>query len=391
MYYNNMDGNEEDLKFIPLNITEPFRKKDSTWFPIIDMALPAFSEVPNSFTLKFVTPMDNSNLQGNTLKTLDYIQNNNSSLQNNNQAAKKFEEDFNLEYPSETLSEELFSYNKDSKCKKGISNTNNQNNNANNIQKINNNEMSNFNGINNLNVSNNSSGINNSKGMNNSTGISNQNWMNNPNTMENQNWINNPNLTNNQNWMNNTNAMENQNWANNPNTTNNLNTMNNSNFNNNNTSNPNMMNNDNAINNMNWMNNPNPIDNSNIINNPKAVNYPNTMNNPNGTNNSNAINSQDGIQNMNTKPMTNKRDDIEEPIHMELLRNLSFGDYLTKSYRGEENSNLDKVDMIYGSVKNDNSIMETFKAYNIPKPIYQLITKKIIKLTLDDENCKREE
>lgn len=372
MYYNNMNGNEEDLKFIPLNITEAFREKDSTWFPIIDMALPAFSEVPNSFALKFVTPMDNSNLQVNTLKTLDYIQNNNSNLQNNNQEVKKFEEDFNLEYPSETLSEELFSYNKDSKCKKGTSNTNNQNNNAKNIQKINNNEMSNFNGINNLNVSNNSNGINNSKGINN------------------------------KNWINNANTIDNQNWANNPNTTNNLNTMNNSNLNNK-ISNPNMMNNDNEIYNMNWMNNPNPIDNSNIINNPNSMNYPNgtknpnvvsypnTMDNLNGTNNSNVMNSQDGIQNMNTKPMTSKRDDIKEPIHMELLRRLSFGDYLPQSYRGEENNNLDKVDMIYGSIQNDISIMDTFKAYNIPKPIYQLITKKIIKMTLDDENCKRGE
>lgn len=297
MYYNNMNGNEEDLKFIPLNITEPFREKDSTWFPIIDMALPAFNEIPNSFVLNFITPMDNSNLQGNTLKTLDYIQNDNSNLQNNNQSAKEFEKDFNLEYPSETLSEELFSYNKEDKCKKGTSTTNNGNNNATNMQKTNPNTMSNFNGINNLNVSNNSSG------------------MNNPNTMNNSNWMNNP----------------------------------------------------------------------NIMNNPNEMNNPNIMNNPNTTNNPN------GMQNMNIKSMINNRNYMEEPIHMELLRNLSFGDYLTKSYRGEEDNNLDKVDMIYGSIKNDNSIMETFKTYNIPKPIYQLITKKIIKITLDDENCKRGE
>ncbi|MFU7514453.1 hypothetical protein [Clostridium sp. HCS.1] len=344
MYYNNMNGNEEDLKFIPLNITEPFREKDSTWFPIIDMALPAFNEIPNSFALKFITPMDNSNLQGNTLKTLDYIQNDNSNLQNNNQAAKKFEKDFNLEYPSETLSEELFSYNKEDKCKKGTSNTNNENNNATNMQKTNN-KMNKFNEISNLNVSNNSSG------------------MNNPNTMNNPNWMNNPNTMNNLNWINN----------------------------NNETNNPNMLNNPNEMNNSNSVSHPNTMNNPNGMNNPGAVNYPNTMNNLNGMNNPNATNNPNGMQNTNMKSMINNRNYMEEPIHMELLRNLSFGDYLTKSYRGEEDNNLDKVDMIYGSIKNDNSIMDTFKAYNIPKPIYQLITKKIIKITLDDENCKKGE
>lgn len=251
MYYNNMNGNEDDLEFIPLNITEPFRERDSTWFPIIDMALAAFNEMPNSFTLSFATPtIDNSNLQGNNLNTLDYIQSDNINLQNKNNEVKSFEKNFNLEYPSETISEELTSYNKDDKCKKATNNTNikNKNNNTTNTPKINPNEMNN----------------------------------------------------------------------------------------------------------------------------------PNSMNNPNV------------IQNMNMESMIN-RQYIEEPIHMDLLRNLSFEGYLTKSYRGEEESQLEQVDMIFASLKKDNSIIDTFKAYNIPSSIYELIAKKIIKLTLDDSNCKRGE
>ena len=269
MYYNNMNGKEDDdLKFIPLNISEPFRDKDSTWFPIIDMALPTFSEVPNTFTLSFANtnPIDNSNLQVNNLNTLGYIQNDNSNLQNNgNKQVKNFEKNFNLEYPSETLNEELMSYNKENKCKKNANNSINKNNNTTNIQKSTSDQMSNFN----------------------------------------------------------------------------------------------------------EMNNPN------IINNPSAMNKTNSMNNTTG------------MQNINNESMINNRDYIEEPIHMELLRNLNFDSYLNKSYRGEEENKSDQIDIIFGSIKNDNSIIETFKAYNIPRPIYELVIKKIIQLAVDEANCKR--
>lgn len=275
MYYNNMNGKEDDdLKFIPLNISEPFRDKDSTWFPIIDMALPTFSEVPNTFTLSFANtnPIDNSNLQVNTLNTLGYIQNDNSNLQNNgNKQVKNFEKNFNLEYPSETLNEELMSYNKENKCKKNANNSINKNNNTTNIQKSTSDQMSNFN----------------------------------------------------------------------------------------------------------EMKNPNVMNNPNIINNPSAMNKTNSMNNTTG------------MQNINNESMINNRDYIEEPIHMELLRNLNFDSYLNKSYRGEEENKLNQIDIIFGSIKNDNSIIETFKAYNMPRPIYELVIKKIIQLAVDEANCKR--
>lgn len=275
MYYNNMNGKEDDdLKFIPLNISEPFRDKDSTWFPIIDMALPTFSEVPNTFTLSFANtnPIDNSNLQVNTLNTLGYIQNDNSNLQNNgNKQVKNFEKNFNLEYPSETLNEELMSYNKENKCKKNANNSINKNNNTTNIQKSTSDQMSNL----------------------------------------------------------------------------------------------------------------------NEMKNPNVMNNPNIINNPSGMNNTNSMNNTTGMQNINNESMINNRDYIEEPIHMELLRNLNFDSYLNKSYRGEEENKSDQIDIIFGSIKNDNSIIETFKAYNIPRPIYELVIKKIIQLAVDEANCKR--
>lgn len=233
MYYNNLNRQQEydDLKFMPLNIREPFLDKDSSWFPIIDMALPNFSELSNNFLLGFATPVDNSNLEGNSLKTLDFIQNNNLNVPNaqNNQSAEEFTKDFNLEYPSETLSEELYSYNKDKECKS----------------------------------------INNSG------------------------------------------------------------------------SNMNMQN----------------------------------------TN----------MQNRNKQNMNNNKDNQDEPIHMNLLRNFNFECYLDNSYRGESSSQMEEIDRIFNVIKGDNSIVETFKAYNIPKPISNLIIKKVIKITLENSRSKWEE
>lgn len=233
MYYNNLNRQQEydDLKFMPLNIREPFLDKDSSWFPIIDMALPNFSELSNNFLLGFATPVDNSNLEGNSLKTLDFIQNNNLNVPNaqNNQSAEEFTKDFNLEYPSETLSEELYSYNKDKKCKS----------------------------------------INNSG------------------------------------------------------------------------SNMNMQN----------------------------------------TN----------MQNTNKQNMNNNKDNQDEPIHMNLLRSFNFECYLDNSYRGGSSSQMEEIDRIFNVIKGDNSIVETFKAYNIPKPISNLIIKKVIKITLENSRSKWEE
>lgn len=231
MYYNNLNRQQDDdLKFIPLNISEPFTDKDSSWFPIIDMALPTFSEIPNSFALGFVVPCDNSNIEWNSLKTLDYIQNDTINVQSNNinQETKEFEQNFNLEYPSETLGEALFSYNKDEKCKK------------------------------------------------------------------------NTNL--NQGSMQNTNS------------------------------------------NMNKM------------------------------------------SNTNIKSMENRQGDVEEPIHMELLKNFNFGNTLYSTYRGEEE--IQQEDMLFNMLKSDNSIGDTFKAYNMPKPISDLIIKKIIRICLENSNNK---
>lgn len=273
MYYDNLNRKQDDdLKFIPLNISEPFTDKESSWFPIIDMALPTFSELPNSFALGFAIPGDNFNIQENFLNTLDYIQSDSVNVQSNNinQGQKEFEKNFNLEYPSETFGEALPSYNKEEKCKKNT-NTN--------------------------------------KGS----------MINSNNTNMNPGSMSNPNNTN-------TNM------------------------------NPGSMTNPNNAN----------------MNKGQMTNFNSNMNEMN---------------NENTKSMQNRQDYIEEPIHMELLRNLNFQNYLGNSYRGETENQLDE-DMIFNMVKSDNSIVDTCKAYNIPKPISDLIIKKIIRISLENSKNK---
>ena len=298
MYYNNLNRQEDDddLKFIPLNIKEPFLDKDSSWFPMIDTALPTFSDLPNSFVLGFSSSVDNSNLEGNSLKTLDFIQNSNLNVPNtgNNQAINEFNNSFNLEYPSETLSEELYSYNKDGGCK-SINSSNNNNVNMPNMSNGNMNGMNTNNG--------------NMQGYNSSYG-----------NMQGYN----------------------------------------SNYGNNQGNNTSKLNNTGGMNNTNM----------------KGLNGYNYNNNQ-----------EAGIQdekNTRVSPNTNK----DELIHMNLLRSINLDDYLYDGYRGESGDLMQEIDRIFNLVKSDNSIMDTFKAYNLPKPISDLIIKKIIKMTLENSKCK---
>lgn len=297
MYYNNLNRQEDDddLKFVPLNIKEPFLDKDSSWFPMIDTALPTFSDLPNSFVLGFSSSVDNSNLEGNSLKTLDFIQNSNLNTPNmgNNQAANEFNNNFNLEYPSETLSDELYSYNKDGECK---SINGSMNNNVN-MPNMNNGNMNGMN-TNNGNMQGYNSSYGNMKGYN-------------------------------------------------------------SNYGNNQGNNTSKLNNTGGMNNTNMK----------------------------GLNGYNYNNQEAGIQDeKNTRVSTNTNKD--ELIHMNLLRSLNFDDYLYDGYRGESGNLMQEIDRIFNLVKSDNSIMDTFKAYNLPKPISDLIIKKIIKMTLENSKCK---
>ena len=65
MYSENSNGQQEDndLKFAPLNIREPFKNKDSSWYPSIDTSVPTLSNISNNFIMGLSVPVDNSNLE----------------------------------------------------------------------------------------------------------------------------------------------------------------------------------------------------------------------------------------------------------------------------------------------------------------------------------------
>ena len=328
---SNIERDKDDLKFIPLNIMEPFTDKNSNWFPTIDSTLPTFNNIPDGFVFGFASPIDNSNLQGTSLKTLDFTQKNDLNMQNA-QDKNEFEEDFDLYYPSETLGEELFSYNKDNNCK-----DNNYSQNMKNKGTYKNNNMNWQNG-----------------NMNNQN--PNMSWQN--GNMNNQN----PNV----NWqsgnMNNQNP--NMNWQ-----SGNMNNQNpNMNWQNGNVNNTN--------NNTNW-------ENGNVNNQNNDINCKNG-NTSNQNNNINMNNKNDVLDNNMSMPIIQNRNGVfQEPIHMELLRNLDFEDYLDIGFRGEENKN-NEGENIFTIIKDDKSIIDTFRAYNIPKPIYEMIIKKIISITVEN-------
>lgn len=139
---NNMVDTDEDLKFIPLNLNEPFKSKDSSWAPLINIDVETenmtnnfFISLPdlqtnNGFTplpsvnanpiLPYPTTTTNPSMNGlnNNYDNMDLNNNLNIPPDNTNNIS-----DENELYPSETSKDELYSYNTDS------NNSNNSNNN----------------------------------------------------------------------------------------------------------------------------------------------------------------------------------------------------------------------------------------------------------------------
>ena len=66
---------------------------------------------------------------------------------------------------------------------------------------------------------------------------------------------------------------------------------------------------------------------------------------------------------------------------MSLLRDVDFN--INDNFRNTKNLNK-KIDEIFNIIKKEESIIETFKVYNIPKPLSDLIIKKIIKISLEN-------
>ena len=292
---NNKEINE-DLKFIPLNIKKQFIGKNSTWVPLIDGDNIQLENLNEKFLVNFENNINNLSLEQRDIRVLNNVDDNMLP----NIKKEKFEENFDLEYPSETYEEELYSYNKDD-CK---------------------------NTSNNLNYNNQ---IKNNNPNNNNMGYSNE--------INNNNY--NKNLNNNEKYYSND------------------------------------LNNNGAYNN----NNKDGNNYNNKLNN-KVNNNPNN----NGNDYNNNLNNNDTYNNNQNTDEPVELDYYKELIHMSLLRSVDFNSNADTNFRGNKLSS--KIDEIFNQVKSEDSIVETFKVYNIPKPISDLVIKKIIKIALENYECK---
>ena len=302
MYSENSNGKQEDndLKFVPLNIREPFKNKDSSWYPSIDTSASNLSNISNNFIMGLSVPVDNSNLEVRSFRTLDYLPRNEMKIGNpmqqvldgqfnNNQMLEKQmnnpnnmnpnvmnptnmsnsqnvnpmslqekqlsgDASFDLEYPSETPGEELFSYNKVEGCKKKDS--------------------------------------------------------------ERENTLN-----------------------------------------------------------------------SNL----SAVKTVNTLKAVSNINDLGIKSDNDTIGDGYNNTDYDYADFEINLIHMELLRELNEDTTHSNFFRGESYNLLEEIDEIFGIIKNDEDIMNVFKAYSMPEPIYNLVINKIIRSTLENTTYKRGE
>ncbi|MGL5352302.1 MAG: hypothetical protein ACRDA5_03135, partial [Clostridium sp.] len=129
---NNTANMDEDLKFVPLNIQEPFKSKDSSWVPFINIDVDTdnmtnnffiglsnlqpnqgFTQLPNMNTSPILPYPPTIGAPGiNNLNNAENI-NNVKTPTTGEKTIKNILSENEL-YPSEILSDELYSYNDDS-------------------------------------------------------------------------------------------------------------------------------------------------------------------------------------------------------------------------------------------------------------------------------------
>ena len=498
MYYNNLNRHREededdDLKFIPLNIKEPFSEKDSNWFPIVNMNSPNINHMTSNFILGFSNSADGEMLDENFLKTIDYVPNVNYSytdenyfntyeagnlssnmpgnmsgnmqgnmpsnmtgnipgnnynqgfsqgvgflpsnmLSNsnisgmNNQSGTSFGNNFDLEYPSETQAEDLYSYNKEKNCN-GATLGNGNMESGGITGNMNTGAIGMNNNMGNMNTG--ATGMN-SNMWNMNSGITGMNSMWNMGdgftginaTMENMNvgitgmdniWNINTGTTGTNDNINNIfeegyqSSLEQQyipfsNFNLNPNNqfigetngnsnntfTGDISGGNTTAFPNNmdinyNDSEPNYVSTN--IQNMNPLNmGPNyTIPEGFNMNNTSSQTGTSTASNPKFDNSYNSFEKLNDYMKTYEKSGVIRSDkEIEDPPHMEILRELDLGSEYDSIYRDDKSK---EIDSIFKKIEeNHGAIISTLKAYRIPYPIISLLVKKIIKITLEHSN-----
>ena len=331
MYSENSNGQQEDndLKFVPLNIREPFKNKDSSWYPAIDTSVPTLSNISNNFIMGLSVPVDNSNLEVRSFRTLDYLPRNEMKMGNPMQQV--LDGQFNN---SQMLEQQM----------NNVNPNNNQNNSMNNMNQ--NNMNSNMMNQNNMNPN-----------------MMNQNNMN-QNNMNPNNMSNSPNI--------NPMSLQEKQLS------------------------------DDATFDLQY---PSETPGEELFSYNKAEGCKKKDSERENTLNSNlsAVKTVSTINAVSNKVDNNTLVDGYDDanfdyegfeinlIHMELLRELNEDTTHSDFFRGESYNLLEEIDDIFEIIKNDEDIINIFKAYSMPEPIYNLVINKIIRSTLENTTYKRGE
>lgn len=119
---NNVAPSSDDLQFIPLNIKEPFKSEDSSWAPYINIDVETenmtnnfFIGLPNLKTKQGFTTLPSINANPILPYPSDNSNTSSDDISENIQPNMKNIIEENEFYPSESLNNELYSYNDDTK------------------------------------------------------------------------------------------------------------------------------------------------------------------------------------------------------------------------------------------------------------------------------------
>lgn len=392
MYNNKLNREkDDDLKFIPLNIKEPFLEKDSSWLPMINMDSPNINGMANNFMVGFSLPVKDGELNKASLESIDDIPNinyndngnilgsntyNSSNMESNNftqgnlgqggyvsngmllgsnfcrgngegmsNSNNQYNGNFNgnsnedFEFPSQIESENLYSYNKDTKCKP-LGNGKNVNMNMNN----------------NVNTDANSKNIKDRPSNGESPDNINNIW-----NVETEN-----------------SDVENQILGTGLGLDLGLG-----------------LGRGREINGFQSINNINPLIMKNnfqndLNNNPIGIISQNIKNQLNGTFNNNELKCESMVDESMLdsynfqKDSLNYNEEFDEPLHMGLLRKLNLGSNCENVYRNSEDEIIDKI--FRNIEEKHHSIFETLKQYNVPYPLATVIVRNTIKLALENSN-----
>lgn len=94
-----MDFKDDDLKFMPLKVDNPFSGSESNWFPLVNLDSPNINNFINNFIFGFSTPMVPGKIDDNFYKNIEYFNDNQSHMNTKENESNTGYNQTNIGYP----------------------------------------------------------------------------------------------------------------------------------------------------------------------------------------------------------------------------------------------------------------------------------------------------